>query len=974
MKNRSRLKFYLKFAPATAALVFVMLFAGPGPAPASPVAQEGGMTLDNGLLKAAFGDSGLISLTDLKLKRGLKFDHDRFSITIGGKAFEPSGLGLAEIEMRPASMVYRYTADRYTFEIVYELRPGNRFLTKEIRVASSSFAPFLVGRVVVWETAIDTPVAEEVLLNKGAYGALCRFPGASAVPSWSMFAMLQNPFMEWKRTGTAVTAAYQPDMEWKSDYGPFVSDRLCLGLTALGGVRFPVKAVPEWKAPEDAEGPGRGPSIDSEEVEALTDCVRSFLLNVPQKSIRVHIPWCENDYQIDVGTPEGLEEYKRIIDRAAELGCGYVLFTPANGQLSKLEDNTDDWGWENVLWFGLGQKIRKGEWDPRTDPCPAGIKDVVDYAAGRGVKLMAYAYPSLGFAQRAEWTAWAAGKKEGSRGADTGLRSFQDWWVETCLAFMKKTGAAGFSFDHWWINNDKASSRYAQWFGCRRILEELRKGSFDMVIDGRQQYQNFGPWTWLAGSYPHPTLTDEQPESFKAFPDLSTDRVSADRQRYAAWVYRVERFCPPEIMPGFITHQSERNDEKGEMRRDRFRPRDWDMLGWKYSLFSSIGTAPFNHVVNFIPARDLEEFKALKDEDKAFFKKWLDWTDANARYLRRLRPIIGPPAAGRVDGTAAVVDDSGYIFLFNPNPDSGKAVFKLDATIGLTRAGRYVVLELYPEEGRLIASPAGFWDFGAEFSLPLQGREARVLEIFAAPDKLEQPALFNAVGDAAIVGNRLSLTSVNGEPGTTRDLVVMLPAGRKVGQTTVNGVAYPFKGAKGIITLSARFAGRPFGRSQAVGEVPADFKGGEFKGRITVPSRVVKQLAARKASWPVKYTEDDLRAAWTAPWRLLLFAAFREPDENMVPVLEIDGVKYEMKKAYNSVYPHETGRTFVGFYADVSRVKPDVQHEFKLTLPDVGPGAFRGLFFENVEPEYTTLILQPKPVPQRTAKPAVRKK
>ncbi len=397
------------------------------------------------------------------------------------------------------------------------------------------------------------------------------------------------------------------------------------------------------------------PSIDIAESNALVECVRSFLLYYPGRSVRVHIPWCENDYQIDVGTPEGVEEYKRIMDRAAELGVTHLLYTPANSTLSRLEDNADSWGWENVLWFGLGQKLRKGEWDPRRDEIPAGLKAMLDYAASKNLKLMAYAYPSLPFLQKPEWTAWA-GAEAAKSGADTGLRSFQDWWLDRLLAFMRTTGAAGYSFDHWWIAQDKASSKYAQWYGCRRILEGLRREAFDAVVDGRQQYQGFGPWTWLAGSYPHPTLTDEQPESFKAFPDLHTDRVSANRQRFAAWTYRVERFTPPEIMPGFITHQSERNDEKEVMRRDRFRPKDWDVLGWKYSLLSSIGTAPFHHVVNFIPARDAEEFAALAAEDKAWFRKWLDWTDENARFLHALRPIIGPPMAGRVDGTAAVVE------------------------------------------------------------------------------------------------------------------------------------------------------------------------------------------------------------------------------------------------------------------------------------------------------------------------------
>ena len=35
-------------------------------------------------------------------------------------------------------------------------------------------------------------------------------------------------------------------------------------------------------------------------------------------------PRCENDFQIDIATAEGRAEYKRIIDRAAELGLEQV--------------------------------------------------------------------------------------------------------------------------------------------------------------------------------------------------------------------------------------------------------------------------------------------------------------------------------------------------------------------------------------------------------------------------------------------------------------------------------------------------------------------------------------------------------------------------------------------------------------------------------------------------------------------------
>ena len=64
------------------------------------------------------------------------------------------------------------------------------------------------------------------------------------------------------------------------------------------------------------------------------------------------------------------------------------------------------------------------------------------------------------------------------------------------------------------------------------------------MIDGRQAYHLYGPWSWLAGTYPHPTLNDEQPESFVPFPDLHFDRVSADRERWTAWRYRNHEFAP----------------------------------------------------------------------------------------------------------------------------------------------------------------------------------------------------------------------------------------------------------------------------------------------------------------------------------------------------------------------------------------------------------------------------------------------
>ena len=108
------------------------------------------------------------------------------------------------------------------------------------------------------------------------------------------------------------------------------------------------------------------------------------------------IAWCENDYQLDIALPEDRKTYKRIIDRAAEIGLTHILFAPRNSDVSSRANNTDPWGWEQLLWFGYGQKLRMGLWSPG-DPLADSLQEMLDYFKLKGVKPVAYVYPILAF-------------------------------------------------------------------------------------------------------------------------------------------------------------------------------------------------------------------------------------------------------------------------------------------------------------------------------------------------------------------------------------------------------------------------------------------------------------------------------------------------------------------------------------------------------------------------------------------------
>jgi hypothetical protein len=922
-----------------------------------------GQTLANGLITARFGQTGLTSISDEAEDESYGLSRDAFSVTIDGARYGGPPAPPARKTADAQRVTYTWDAGPHAIHVTYELKPGWRFLSKQIAVDPATGNRVRVDEVVVFDATLTTHVSEAYIpqferkdLGLGSYAAALRFAGGTG-----LLALAQNPFLEIARERSSFTIGYRPALEWNRADGAITADRGILAPYRSTGVVLPARMRPEWRMTSADASPG----MDEAEVAAFTEVVRAFMLHQPREPVNIFVGWCVNDYQIDIATEAGRSEYKRVIDRAAELGAEHVLFAPTNSSLARRDDSTDDWKWENLLWLGLGQKIRRNEWSPARDPVPASVQEMLDYAKSRKVSLVAYVYPVLAFTQNPEWLVTRANAKDPSRKyANLGYRSLQDWLIDTLVEFRKKTGISGYAFDHTFLTFE-GPSPYAQWAGWRRVMETLRARMPDIVIDGRQAYHLYGPWSWLAGTYPHPTYSDEQPESFTPFPDLSFDRVSANRERYTAYRYRNYDFAPSELVPGFVTHQTSRSDETGEMpqhQSDRgivlepFRVRDWDYLGWRYSLLSSIAVGGWNNVINMIPARDLEEYRHFSTEDLAWFRGWLEWARRNREALRHTRTILGEPGIGRIDGTAAIVNDHGYIFLFNPNARTLRAEVPLDGRIGLS-GSTYHVEELHPVAGRRIGRPGrGWWSHGDVMSLRVDGHSAAVLAVQPFPGTFTEPMLFNVAGSVDFADGVLSISDLQGEPGTSADVGVLLPARSRVKGLRINGRDVDFSVSSGgaFIEAAVTFEGTLFGRAEPIVRYDPAFAGGTVKGHFTVPQRIFNQLAARRKAWPISYTEADLRATWLAPHRLLLYVQIAEPDDKWDLRMTIDGQPVELQRAYSAV--RAARGTFVGFYADLSAITPDQEHTMDLRLPALQPGQFQGVFFENVEPEHVDQV------------------
>jgi len=122
------------------------------------------------------------------------------------------------------------------------------------------------------------------------------------------------------------------------------------------------------------------------------------------------------------------------------------------------------------------------------------------------------------------------------------------------------------------------------------------------------------------------------------------------------------------------------------------------------------------------------------------------------------------------------------------------------------------------------------------------------------------------------------------------------------------------------------------------------------RARFVVPARVWRELAERKRSWPVDYTSAEREAAWLNSDRLVLYVQIAEPDDTrMKPTLRIDGRDVALQPCYSSIVRSNPSNSFVGWRADLTDLKPDMEHEAELQLPSLTPGQYQGMFLDTVE-------------------------
>ncbi|MFC1737299.1 hypothetical protein ACFL1X_14400, partial [Candidatus Hydrogenedentota bacterium] len=293
-----------------------------------------------------------------------------------------------------------------------------------------------------------------------------------------------------------------------------------------------------------------------------------------------------------------------------------------------------------------------------------------------------------------------------------GCDEFVDWFT-TCQASTIRYYGFG-----WWawdgmIGNRRSclaenhrhlpgKSDYAEFRGRTAMVRRLRKEFPDLWINVYWGLKPYGPWGLKDVD------THENYFEIEVWDRLDNDETLAHDGRGQFFWNQNSRFLPPYKNYGHVNHpiggggahrpdhedplnwvRTENTYEEGEY---------WDRYGWKVSLLSVIGTgSPI--VLDAFP-NDLDSPQGREVVD--FYRKWFKWADENVEYLRKGRGIFGPPRIGHIDGQAHIINDRGFIFLFNMNQKELGGLLPIDDSLGIGACGDYVLQEMYPCEGRLL--------------------------------------------------------------------------------------------------------------------------------------------------------------------------------------------------------------------------------------------------------------------------------
>jgi hypothetical protein len=130
--------------------------------------------LSNSHIAAEFDNAGLTRVTDQATRQSFVLSGDSASITVNGEKLAVPGLRLLDTELRKNSVTFTYTAGDRQLKVIYELRPGWHFVSKQLVLTLPPNSTCRVDHIEMLRANVKTPVARELKASNSSGAVFLR--------------------------------------------------------------------------------------------------------------------------------------------------------------------------------------------------------------------------------------------------------------------------------------------------------------------------------------------------------------------------------------------------------------------------------------------------------------------------------------------------------------------------------------------------------------------------------------------------------------------------------------------------------------------------------------------------------------------------------------------------------------------------------------------------------------------------------